>query len=339
MSRGVMGLNPLRPLALFGLLVCWLPGAGLRVPGQTPAAPTKPVPGLPPLPPATKSPIEYFRDLLNAKPEEREKLLAAKRPEHRKVLENSLRSYEALTAEERELRLRTMDLRYHLTSLLRMAPSDRIERLKLVPERERPLIEARLKIWDGLSPEDQKEALENERMIRVVAAVGSSSPQKEIALTGASSNQVRQIEQQLIRWQTLPEVRRQQVQKNFTALFELTEEEKAKASPAVNLSDDERILMQKSLERFQKLSPVQRSQCVRGFEKFAALSPAERRQFLISAQEWQKMKPEDRESWRKLVSKVPQLPPLPPGFGLPPMPPMRPVPKPAEVAVTNSNSF
>ena len=333
-----MGLNPLRPLALFGLLVCWLPGTGLRVQGQTPPSPTKLAPGLPPLPPAAKSPIDYFRDLLNAKPEERERLLAGKTSEHRKVLENSLRSYEALTSEERELRLRTMDLRYHLTTMLRTAPSNRTDRLKLIPERERPLIEDRLKIWDGLSPEDQKEALENERMIRVVAAVGSSSPQKEIALTGASSNQVRQIEQQLIRWQTLPEARRQQAQKNFSALFELTETEKMKPTTA-GLDEDERVLMQKSLDRFQMLSPTQRSQCVRAFEKFAALSPAERRQFLVSAQEWQKMKPEDRDSWRKLVGKVPQLPPLPPGFGLPPMPPMRPVLKPAEVAATNSNSF
>lgn len=339
MSRGVMGLSSLRPLALFGLLVCWLPGTGLRAQGQTPPAPTKLAPGMPPLPPAAKSPIDYFRDLLTAKPEEREKMLAGKTPEHRKVLENSLRSYEALTAEERELRLRTMDLRYHLTMMLRAAPSNRTDRIKLIPERERSLIEARLKIWDGLSPEDQKEALENERMIRVVAAVGSSSPQKEIALTGASSNQVRQIEQQLIRWQTLPEARRQQVQKNFSALFELTEAEKMKASSPAGLSEDERALMQKSLDRFQKLSATQRSQCVRAFEKFAALSPAERRQFLISAQEWQKMKPEDRESWRKLVSKVPQFPPFPPGYGLPPLPPkMRPFPKPAEVAATNSNS-
>jgi len=334
-----MGLNPLRPLALFGLLVCWLPGTGLHVQGQTPPAPTKPVPGLPPLPSAAKSPIDYFRDLLTAKPEEREKLLAGKTPEHRKVLENSLRSYEALTAEERELRLRTMDLRYHLTIMLRTAPSNRTDRIKLIPERERPLIEDRLKIWDGLSPEDQKEALESERMIRVVTAVGSSSPHKEIALTGASSNQVRQIEQQLVRWQTLPEARRQQAQRNFTALFELTEAEKAKSSPAVNLSDDERALMQKSLDRFQKLSPLQRNQCVRAFERLAALTPAERRQFLASAQEWQKMKPEDREAWRKLVSKVRQFPPLPPGYGLPPLPPkMRPFPKPAEVAATNSNS-
>ena len=333
MSRGVMELNPLRPLALCGLLVCWLPGIGLPVQGQTPPLPAKPGPGLPPLPSVAKSPIDYFRDLLATKPEERERMLAGKKPEHRKVLEDSLRSYEALTPDERELRLRTMDLRYHLTTLLRTASSNRTDRLKLVPERERPLIEGRLKIWDGLSPEEQKDALEDEQRIRVLTAIGSSSSHKAISLTGASSNQVRQIEQQLIRWQTLPEARRQQAQKNFTLLFELTEAEKMKPSPATNLSDDERALMQKSLDRFQKLSPLQRSQCVLGFEKFAALSPVERRQFLASAEEWQKMKPADRESWRKLVSKVPQLPPLPPGFGQPPLPPKNWRPsKPAQVA-------
>jgi hypothetical protein len=179
--------------------------------------------------------------------------------------------------------------------------------------------------------------LENERKIRVMSVVGWTSPQKEVALASVSSNQVRQIEQELIRWQSLPEARRQQAQRNFTALFELTEAEKAKSSPAINLSDDERVLMQKSLDKFQKLSPLQRSQCVRGFEKFAAMSPAERRQFLVSAGEWQKMKPEDRESWRKLVSKVPQFPPLPPGLGQPPIPTrLRAPSKSAEVATNNN---
>jgi hypothetical protein len=290
---------------------------------------------LPPLPTAAKSPIDYFRDLLAANPAAREKLLAGKTNEHRRILEKNLSTFEALTPDERELRLRTMDLRYHLTTLLRTAPSNRLDRLKLVPERERPLIEARLQIWDELSSEDQKDALEDEQRIRIVTAIGSSSAHKEIALTGVSSNQVRRIEEQLIRWQTLPAARRQQVQKNFTALFELTDTEKAKASQAADLSDDERALMQKSLDRFQKLSPLQRSQCVLAFEKLAALSPVQRRQFLASAQEWQKMKPADRESWRKLVSKVPQLPPLPPGLGQPPLPRVRVPLRSAEVATNN----
>ena len=59
--------------------------------------------------------------------------------------------------------------------------------------------------------------------------------------------------------------------------------------------------------------------CVKNFSKLASLSPAERREFLVNAEEWQKLKPEDREAWRKLVSKVPPLPPPP--NRLPPLPP------------------
>jgi hypothetical protein len=327
-----MGFNRTKLLSGIGLLFGLLPGPGSSAPAANAPAP-RPVPAQPPLPPVIKSPIDYFRDLLAAKPGEREKLLAGKPEDHRQVLENSIRAYEVLRPDERELRLRTMEFRFHLTSMLRTAPSNRVERLKTVPERERPLIEERLKIWDRFTPEEQKEALENERKIRVLSAVGSGSPPRPDSLTGVASNQVRQIEKQLIYWQTLPEGRRDQIQRNFNALFELTDSETIKELNPTPLSDEERALMQKSLDRFQKLSPLQRSQCVRGFDKLAALSPAERRQFLVSAQEWQKMKAEDRESWRRLVSRVPQLPPLPPGFGLPPQPPKVRLPvKPAQVA-------
>ena len=307
--------NPIKPFVWAGWLVCSLPWCGVLA--QNPTAVPRTAQPPPPLPSAAKSPINYFRELLAAKPEDREKLLAGKPPEHRKVLEKSLRDYLVLKPDERELRLRTMDLRYHLTTLLRSAPSNRVERLKMVPERDRPLIEDRLRFWDQLSPEAQREALENERWIRVMGAVGSGA-ERDMPLTGATSNQLRQIEQQLIRWQSLPEARRVQAQKNFTTLFELTDTEKSADLPTGDLSAEERALMQKTLDRFGKLSPTQRAQCVRAFGKLAALSPGERRSFLINAQEWQKMKPEDREAWRRLISKVP---PLPPGLsGQPPVP-------------------
>jgi hypothetical protein len=302
---------------------------------QAPAGNARPAPP-PPLPTSAKSPIDYFRELLTAGPEDREKLLTGKTPPHRKVLEKSLGDYLALTPSERELRLRTLELRYHLTTLLRLAPTNRVERLKIIPERDRPLVEDRLRIWDQLSPEDQREALDNERRIRVLEAVGSGVAQRQVPLTGATSNQSRQIEQQLIQWQSLPEARRVQAQRNFTTLFELTDAEKSADSPAADLSPAERDLMQKTLDRFERLSPLQRIQCVQAFEKLAALSPSERRSFLINAQEWQKMKPKDRDSWRRLISKVPPMPPLPPGLmGQPPAP--RLSPKRALAQETNLN--
>src|SRR5262245_33279117 len=185
--------------------VAWCGGVGL---GQTPLLAPTVGKATPPLPPKSASPVDFFRELLDTKGEVREKLLAGKSPEHRRVLENSLRLYQGLGPQERELRLRTMELRFHLTSLLHAPSSNRTDRLKLVPERDRPLVEERLKLWDQFSPEDQKELLENERMIRILEIVSAGLPRKEIPLSAPTSNQVRQIEQQLIQWQTLPEARR-----------------------------------------------------------------------------------------------------------------------------------
>jgi hypothetical protein len=130
-----------------------------------------------------------------------------------------------------------------------------------------------------------------------------------------------QIEQQLVRWQTLPETRREQIQKNFTTLFELSDEEKTRTQlRALPLSLEERELMEKTIADFKKLPVAARELCVRNFPKFAELTPQERRQFLYNVQEWETMTADDRQTWRKLVSKVPRMPPLPPGLGQPPLP-------------------
>ena len=273
------------------------------------------------------SPIDFFRQLITAKPEEREKLLlrrAPDSPELRKKLEDhALRYQNELSAEERELRLRNMELRYHLTSLLYTAPSTRMERLKFVPDRDRPLVEDRLRYWDGLSAEQQKEVLKNERLTREIVGTGfSRRPANPASLTGQTSNQVVRIEQQLVEWWKVPDARRAKVQQYFSNnIFELTDEEKARENlQPLPLSEEERQLMERTLARFKQLQPAQRSACVKNFDKLASLSPAERREFLVSAAEWQKMKAEDREAWRKLVSKVPPLPPLPRSYRLPPLP-------------------
>ncbi len=293
---------------------------------------------MPPAPAPAQSGIGYFRTLLAAPPVEREKLLAGKSDVHRQVLESSVRRYEALSPEERETRLRTMELRFHVTTLLRVPPSKRDEQLKLVPEGDRPIVEERLRYWDTLSLQEQKEALENERAARILGVAGPGSKTREIPLTGQTSNQVRQIEQQLVRWQSLPEGRRRQVEKNFVALFEFSDQEKALGQlNALPLSADERDLMQKTVEAFKKLPLPARENCIRNFPKFAELSPAERRQFLYNAQEWQKMSAQDRESWRKLVSKVPKFPPLPPGLGQPPLPRRSPGLPPSPLELTNNH--
>ena len=329
-----MGL--LRICCLICLVAClgWWPWFCPSAQAQTLSA-SSAIKSIPPPLPVSVTPVDYFRRLLEADAAGREKLLAGKTPEQRRVLLNSQRVYASLTPEERELRLRTMELRFHLNTLLRVTPSHRADRLRLVPERDQPLIKARLALWDQLAPDAQKELLENEKMMRLMESVATGRPRRQIPLPPPAASQVRQAEQQLTRWEDLPEARRAQIRGNFSSLFELTEREKAGVLRPLPLGPEERRLMEKTLEQFSRLSPGQRDLCIRNFEKLAALPAPERRQFLASAQEWQKMRAEDREAWRRLVSRVPPLPPLPGRTLLPPLPPpARPAPGSA-VARTN----
>ena len=325
--------RPLRPLALWAILICLLPWS--EAGGQAQDRTVSPRLAAP-MPTQAGSPIDFFRQLILAKPEEREKLLAAKQPDLRPFLENHALLYQALSAEERELRLRNMELRYHLTALLHTAPSNRTERLKIVPDRDRPLVENRLKYWDGYSAEQQAEVLKNERLTREIIGAGVPRiPPNPASLTGQASNQVIRIEQQLVNWQLLPDARRDQIQRRF---FELTDAEIAREKlHTLRLSEEERQLMEQTLARFKQLQPSQRSACVTNFSRLASLSPAERREFLVNAGEWQKMKPEDREAWRKLVSKVPPLPPLPHSYRRPPLPPGLRLPRPNATTAQNTN--
>ena len=326
--------RPIRPLALWAILICLLPWseAGGQAQDRT-ASPRLAAPP-PPMPTQAGSPIDFFRQLITAKPEEREKLLAAKQPALRPFLENHALLYQALSPEERELRLRNMELRYHLTSLLRTAPSNRTERLKLVPDRDRPLVEYRLKQWDGYSAEQQAEVLRDERLTREIIGAGIPRiPPNPASLTGQASNQAVRIEKEIIPWQFFSDARRDQIQRRF---FELTDTEIVHEKlQTLRLSEEERQLMEQTLARFKQLTLSQRSALWKNFDKLASLSPAERREFLVNAGEWQKMKPEDREAWRKLVSKVPPLPPLP--NRQPPLPPgLRPQ-RPNATTAQNTN--
>jgi len=297
--RLLLGVSLLVGLADHGSM-----GAAPPVAGANPASPRPPVPSA-----GTATPIDFFRQLLSADAEMRAKLLAGKTPHQRQVLENSLRVYDALPPEQRDARLRIMELRYRLTTLLRLPASNRVERLQLMPEADRPLLEKRLRIWEQLTPPEQEILLSYAPDV-----FGTNQPtalHHDLPLSLQTSNKLRRIEEQLARWQAIPPKRRLVVQENFTNVFDLPDSERPPLSP------EERQTIDKSLQQFRQLAPAQREQCLRNFERFADLSPEERRQFLVSAQQWQNMPPSDRAAWRNLVSR---MPPLPPRLFYPPMP-------------------
>jgi len=276
----------------------------------------------PPLPP---SPLDYFRRILAMSATERETLLAEKSPAVRKVLENKLREYETLSADERQSRLRALDLRWYLRPLMQMPASNRVGRLNAIPETDRSLVEERLRLWDQCPADLQQEILANETAIRYWVRPATAKPSPGLSVTNISPGQRQQLEAGFARLNALPEEKRQKIYEQFQKFFELNEAQKSKTLDV--LTDAERRQMQGTLQLFGRLPKDQRDRCINGFKKFADLAPEERQQFLQNADRWQSMSARDREVWRKLVARVFPKPPLPPGVKSrqpPPLPPKTP---------------
>jgi hypothetical protein len=298
----------LRITILIAVASCAVQADEPPVAKQTPAARVN----QPPLPTA---PLDFFRQLLPMTAEQREAALEKYSPKAREFVTAKLKEYEAMPPAERENRLRTIELRRHLLALMRMAPTNRAVRIQAVPERDRPLVEERLRLWDRLSPEVQRDVLECEPAMAAFASTGTQVPTSS---TGSplSSNMLARINQSMAYLNELQPEKRAELYHNFQEFFELSEKEKARALDSLDtLSDAERKQMERTLQTFNRLPREQRDQCIAGFQKFTALSRDEQEQFLRSVARWQAMSPRDRETWRSLVrSKAIPRPPLPPGL-------------------------
>jgi hypothetical protein len=263
---------------------------------------------LPPMP-RSKSPVDLFRRLLVLTPAERENSLTNRPPEIRNRILAKVREYEALDPNERELRLRATELRWYLLPLMHESPTNRAARLAAIPDDLRALVKTRLTLWDILPPPLQKEFFESERALRYFTHVDSSNSPPMPPMPP---------DHDLAHWNTLSENQRQKITAQCSQFFELTPMEKKKTLNT--LSDAERQQMEKTLETFGKLPPAQRLKCIRAFTEFTGMSAQEKQDFLKNAQRWSQMSPKERQTWRDLVSHVPEWPPLPPAL-MPPMPP------------------
>lgn len=243
----------------------------------------------PPVPPVPtmKSPVDSFRTLLVMPATDRKEHLATRSAEVQQKLVEKIREYQALTPDERELRLKATELRWYLKPLMAVPATNRAAQVKLIPENLREMVAARIEHWDKLPSAIQQLILTNQHGASYITLgppmpPGIPSPAGKIRVS---------------------------LQQRFNHLFELTPSEKEKV--LATLSDAERRQMEKTLESFGKLTVSQRRLCITSFTKFAGMSPAERQEFLKNAQRWSEMSPAERQSWRELVSAAPQMPPLP----------------------------
>ncbi len=313
-------LPHLRRLACLAFLTMAAMGARAQVPPAPPNSNLNPnlnhnpnhnPPPLPPLPPPIQyktvapgvtlrqtSPILYFRGVLGMTPAERERALASKPADSKKILLAKVEEYLALPADIREARLRQTQLRWELTALNNLAPADRPAFIKEAALEDRSLLEDYAR-WMTNAPAGKKEMLDK------------LSTERHAALTKA-----------LAQWDAVPEPERLQRSAEFGQFFQ---ENQARQQKTLNaFTDAERHTIEMALKQFAVLPEVQRKNCIQSFEKFASMDAARRDDFLKNAALWETMTPKDRGLWRALVQRYPSLPPPPPGFRSPPAPPLPP---------------
>jgi hypothetical protein len=239
---------------------------------------------LPPLPP---SPVVEFRTWLRLPPEGRKAMLLGRPEESRKILEEKLREYEALSPKERERRLCAVELHWYLQQLVAMKKADREDALTQVPDKYRPVVAYRLKQWERVGEEQKKQILVNQIALKYV-----SSPQPE----------------------TPPMPVELEVQNRLRDFFKMSEREQQKALEHFASDRNEMIA---TLKAFQALPEEERNKCIRSFGQFATMSAGEQAEFLRNVERWQAMPNEARATWRELVQT---MPPVPPDLIIPPFP-------------------
>lgn len=242
----------------------------------------------------------------------------------RTVLEAKIREYESMPQHERDVRLQATELRFFLRPLLEVAPEARGHRLDHIPENLRPLVQERLATWDALPEAVRKEFLLFDReAAQVLRGAPARAPE---------NNRVLVVETQLDQWRSLPTSERDETVRQFELFFELSPRQRERVLG--ELEPAEREQMQQALDTFSRMTPAQRRVCLSSFRKLAELNPRERSAFLTTVDRWRELPPAERERWRFLVAN---LPPLPPGLGVPELPPMPPAASDRPRFATNSS--
>jgi hypothetical protein len=254
--------------------------------------------------------VQVLRELLAQTPTDRKWALTAKAEQTRQVLEQKLREFDALSPSEREVRLRLLEVRYYLLQLLRMDPSNRVAQVSRVPAGNRRLVETRLRDWDRLPPEQQREILQQEpALLRFTRTGFVPPPAIPSNLPPMPPDRRKKVEDALAEWRTYPIEQQRRLVRNLQKFFGSSPGDRQKALET--LPEAERQETERAMQALDKLPIDQRIRAVEAFQRFATMSPEERSRFLDNALRWQSMSAEERRAWREL--SAPQ-PPLPPGL-------------------------
>jgi Protein of unknown function (DUF3106) len=271
-----------------------------------------------------KSRIQVFRELLEMDETARNKKLSEYIAAKRAGLEAKIKEYEALSPEQRELRLFVTELQDYLLPLMSSPATNREAQIALLPTNFAPMIKVRLRHWDELSPEQQKNVLENKRLLQLLTEFSSTTPlQQTHTLTNMTPAQRESLQQALTNWQSFTKEQRQEITRLYQDFFDLSPVERVKTLSKV--SEAEREQIQRTVRQYYDLNPRARARVRQGLDRFCRLTPVEFQQFLRSAERWRTLSPSQRKAWCDLVASASIQPPLPPGAQRPPSLPPNPV--------------
>lgn len=279
------------------------------------------------------SPVEYFRGLLGMTPSERDRILARKPAADRALILAKIHEYEALPRQVREARLCQTELHWELTTLMKLSPAERSNRLDEISVLYRPLVGGLLQQWDKVPGATQKALLEKESFIGTYLRLqGSSAAVRQEILDKLPPERRSHWAGEMDRWQALPTEERAELCAQFQRFFSLSDEAQKETISTLPAAD--RKETEEALHAFDALPGGEREDCIRSFRKFATMDPQDRAQFLNNAARWESMTTHERQVWRDLVKRLPpdppgltsNIPPMPPGFAeaqwpMPPMPP------------------
>ncbi len=258
---------------------------------------------MPPLP-VLKSSTTRFRELLAATPAERERMLDRKPLKARAVIESKIREFLALQPNDREIRLRLIQLQDSLRPLLMVPKEQRsISLSQQVAPEDQALITERLSAWDALSEDERRELFESESQFFLFIRQPNVNPEQLARwVSTLPADQKTRAEDQLKRWRALSAVERTRRAEGFARFFDLTTTERQAALGQI--FEPEKQQMERTLNDFSKLSRAERDRCIEGFRKFESLLDSDREKFLRNAERWQTLSPDDRATWRRLVERV-----------------------------------
>ena len=259
----------------------------------------------PPPMPVVKSPVDTFRELLEMNSADRAKELSKKAEKFRKVIEERLKEFDAMPPEQRQIRLRLMQLRWELLPLLRAQPFQP-GMTNDIPEQDRPLVLERLRIWQTLPANVQKLVLENEMVLHYFLtgqlALTNTAKFPEPSVGGLTGTNIQ-------RWRELSPDEQRQAQEAFRQIFDLSKKDRDKLFS----ERTDRLRIEAVLRSFEKLSPEERERYMTSFQRFTVMSTEQRLQFLQNAKRWEDMSESQRAAVRTMIN-APPIPPLPPEF-------------------------